>query len=375
MLTFYPSVPAPADCYDRGQILKAAEAALNAPCEHITDAAAPLSEGGPHDFYSNGDYWWPDPNQPDGLPYIQRDGETNPGNFIAHRMSMRRMRTHVSALAAAWRLTGEEKYAAKACRMLEEFFVDAGTRMNPHLLYAQAIPGVCPGRGTGIIDTLHLIDVPFAVEALRGAQAMTDTLYQALRAWFGAYLDWMLTHPQGKDEQNARNNHSVTCFVQLAAFARFTDREDVLSLCRKRYKEVFLPEQMAADGSFPQELRRTKPYSYSIFVLDNMVTLCQLLSGPEEDLWSYTASDGKNIALGLDYLLPFLQDKASWLYPPDVMHFESWPARASFMIFAGAALHREDCLRLYASLPYESQDEEVRRNLAVRQPMLYFGKL
>ena len=131
---------APACCCHRGQILAAAALALRAPCEHITDVAAPLSAGGPHDFYSNADYWWPNPDTPDGLPYVGRDGETNPGNFIAHRMAMRRMRTHVAALAAAYRLTGEGCYSAKACRFLQEFFIDEKTRMAPHLLYAQAIP-------------------------------------------------------------------------------------------------------------------------------------------------------------------------------------------------------------------------------------------
>lgn len=374
MISFYPSVPAPACCCSHASILPAADKALQAPCEHITDITASLSEGGPHDFYSNGDYWWPNPDTPDGLPYIQRDGETNPQNFTAHRLLMRRMRTHVSALAAAYRLTKKELYAQKACRFLREFFVDRATRMNPHLLYAQAIPGLCPGRGTGIIDTLHLIDIPLAAGALQGSQAMDAALYQALQDWFNKYLDWILTHPQGQQEQNAKNNHSVTCFVQLAAFALFAGRTEVAALCRQRYKEVFLPEQMAENGSFPQELRRTKPYSYSIFVLDNMVTLCQLLSVPEDNLWDYTTPDGKNISLGLDYLLPFLQDKTRWPYPPDVMHFESWPARASFLVFAGAALRRKDCLQLYEALPRETQDEEVLRNLAVRQPMLYFGR-
>src|SRR6202161_4011709 len=70
---------------DHDRILKAADAALTQEPVTITAFHAKLSEGGPHDFYSNGDYWWPNPNTTNGLPYIQRDGQTNPGNFIAHR--------------------------------------------------------------------------------------------------------------------------------------------------------------------------------------------------------------------------------------------------------------------------------------------------
>ena len=44
---------------DRGRILKVAEAALQQAPVAITAFPARLSQGGPHDFYSNGDYWWP----------------------------------------------------------------------------------------------------------------------------------------------------------------------------------------------------------------------------------------------------------------------------------------------------------------------------
>ena len=34
--------------------------------------------GNKHDYISIGRYWWPDPTKPDGLPYIRRDGQSNP---------------------------------------------------------------------------------------------------------------------------------------------------------------------------------------------------------------------------------------------------------------------------------------------------------
>src|SRR5215510_4532646 len=77
---------------DRQRILKAADAALRIEPIAITKFPAKLSEGGPHDFYSNGDYWWPDPAKPDGLPYIQRDGQSNPDNFVAHRRCIAQLR-------------------------------------------------------------------------------------------------------------------------------------------------------------------------------------------------------------------------------------------------------------------------------------------
>ena len=152
---------APADSaiatHERPRILAAAERALNATPLTITSFPAKLSEGGRNDFYSNGDYWWPDPTKPNGLPYLRRDGQTNPENFGAHRNALNTFRDQVAALAAAYRLTHEEKYAAHAVRFLDTFLLDPSTRMNPHLKFAQAIPGRNPGRGIGIIPILLVI--------------------------------------------------------------------------------------------------------------------------------------------------------------------------------------------------------------------------
>src|SRR5205814_8152109 len=124
----------------------------------VTAFRAQRSAGGPHDFFSEGDYWWPDPQHPNG-PYLRRDGETNPDNFVAHRNAMRGLSQIVPALVAAYEITGDERYARAAAAHLDAWFVTEATRMSPHLLYGQAIKGRATGRGTGISDTIHLVEV------------------------------------------------------------------------------------------------------------------------------------------------------------------------------------------------------------------------
>lgn len=357
---------------DRSRILRLAEEAMGMAPVSITQFPAGLSEGGPHDFYSNGDYWWPDPNRPNGLPYVRRDGQSNPDNFSAHRIALRNMRNAVAALAAAYALDGQEKYAAKAVTLLRVFFLDEGTRMNPSLLYAQAIPGVSSGRGIGIIDTLHLAEVPLAIMAIDKSKAMTPETRDGLKTWFADYAQWMTTHRYGLDEMNARNNHSVAYMVQLAAFARLTGDGEKLDLCRRRYKEVFVPQQMAVDGSFPQELARTKPYGYSIFQLDNMAILCQLLSTPDENLWAFTLPDGRGIRKAVEYLYPYLRDQSAWPRKPDVEHFEAWPVRQPALLFAGYAFGEGRYVDLWKTLEPDPTDAEVQRNMAITQPLLWF---
>jgi len=351
--------------------LKAAAVALTLSPVTLTQFRAPLSEGGPNDYYSNGDYWWPDPAKSNGLPYLQRDGQTNPENFNRHRMALRQMRDAVAALGAAYRLTGEDRYAARAAEWVRVFFIDPATRMNPHLKYAQAIPGVSSGRGIGIIDTLHLIEIPKAIEALQTSPSFSHQTVTEVKQWFQDYTEWMLTSQNGRDEAKTRNNHAVAFWLQVAVFATFTGDEPRQSECRRQFKEVFVPNQMALDGSFPQELKRTKPYAYSIFQLDNMTTLCQVLSTPADDLWKFELPDGRGIRRAEAYLYPFLADKSKWPLKPDVMAWDGWPARQSSLLFAGLALKDSTYLDLWRKLPPDPVDDEVCRNIAITQPLLW----
>jgi hypothetical protein len=370
-MAFYSRTHIDMAALDRDRILRCAQIALNQAPLHITDARAPASEGVPNDFYSNGDYWWPNPDTPDGLPYVRRDGESNPDAFLDHRRIMRAVRTAVSALSAAYRLTGEEPYAERAVHWLAEFFVNKNTRMNPNMTYAQAIPGICSGRSIGLIDTLHSVEIPLAIAHLKPSRALTTDLERHLKGWFADFLNWMATHPYGEQERDAHNNHGVAWAVQAAVFADFTDRTDISDLCREKFKTVFLPEQMAEDGSFPAELARTKPYGYSIFQLDLMATLAYVLSIPSDNLWAFEMPDGRGMARALAYLYPFLQDKSRWPYPPDVQHFEGWPVRQPALLFGGLALGEKRYLDLWRNLPPDSQDDEIRRNMVMRQPILW----
>ncbi|MFW6414285.1 MAG: alginate lyase family protein [Verrucomicrobiota bacterium] len=356
---------------DHERVLKQAEEALVTTPESITEAVAPMSEGGLHDYFSMGDYWWPNPDTADGLPYIRKDGYFNPDSFSEHRLIVRRLRTRVAQLAAGYVLSGKEDYAAHAAKLLHVFFIDPSTRMNSHLCYAQAIPGRCSGRGIGIIDTLHLVEVPVATEAMRHASSFPESVYTGLKEWFSEYLQWLLTHENSRQEMNHPNNHGVCWHVQASVFAWFTWDRETQEFCRRQYKNFLLPEQMAADGSFPKELQRTKPYAYSIFIVDNLCTLCHVLSTSEDNLWGFTLPDGRSIGKALEFLYPYLEDKSKWPYPPDVEAFEGWPVAMAGFLFAGLGLHRPEYYRLWQRLDSDPQNMEIRRNMAICEPLLW----
>jgi Alginate lyase len=356
---------------DRRRVLEAAARYLRESPVTITASSSPRSAGGRHDFFSEGDYWWPDPKNPDG-PYIQRDGMTNPDNFVEHRRAMVRLSLHVPALAAAWSITRDRRYADHAVRHLRAWFADAGTMMNPHLLYAQAIKGRVTGRGIGIIDTIHLVEVVRAASVLDAAGVVPAADRDAVRDWFSRYLTWMTTHEYGIAERDATNNHGTCWVMQVAEFARFTARTDLTDFCRTRYKTVLVPNHMAPDGSFPRELGRTKPYGYSLFNLDAMATVCQILSTREDNLWTFELPDGRGMRKALAFMTPYIADKKKWPHKPDVMYFDEWPVRQPSLLFGGVALDRPDYLALWRTLDPDPKVEEVIRNHFVRQPVLWY---
>ena len=350
--------------FDRHRVLQAANRHLEEKPITITASHCERSAGGLHDFFSEGDYWWPDPKNPDG-PYIQRDGMTNPDNFVEHRRHLMRLSVQVPALTAAWRITGERRYADHAMQHLNAWFVDDSTRMNPNLQYAQAIHGRSTGRGTGIIDTIHLVEVARSA-ALLGAGSV--------KPWFAEYARWMTTHPNGIAERDAKNNHGTCWVMQVAEFAALTGNSQLTDYCRERFNTVLLPGQMGADGRFPLEMARTKPYGYSLFNLEAMSAICQILSTPQHNQWTFELPDGRGMRKAMEFMTPYIRDKKKWPLPPDVMYDKQWPMRQSSLLFAGLAFGRSDYIDLWKTLPADSDVDEVIRNFFIRQPVLWAGR-
>ncbi|MEM9258430.1 MAG: alginate lyase family protein [Bacteroidota bacterium] len=360
--------PAPAPTEKEVLIPHPADVYLDQVPVPITAAVSERSAGGPRDFYSEGDYWWPDPENPDG-PYIRRDGETNPDNFVAHRRAMVALAKAVAALTAAYVETNDDRYADKAMEYLQVWFVNPQTSMTPHLLYAQAIKGRVTGRGIGIIDTIHLIEVAKAIQVLRDKGYLKDPLFSPIREWFGEYLTWLITHPYGIDERDHGNNHSTWWAAQVAAFADLTDRPTEMELAQERFKTL-LSAQMNDAGGFVDELKRTKPYIYMLFILEGYSVLAEYATTPDEDLWNYEGAQG-SLRKAWNFMLPFIKDKSTWTYPPDVMHFDKVPIQSPGLFLAARAYDDEEMMAIWESLDPERANAEIERNFPIRQPILW----
>ena len=284
-----------------------------APVSVMYKSSTPAS-GNKHDYMSQAPYFWYDSSKPNGLPYINRDGQRNPEIYtITDRRYIGELDNACRVLALTWYLTGDEKYAAKAATLLRRWFIEDSTRMNPNLEYGQAVPGVNTGRGIGIIETIALTGITDAAGLLQGSGSWTATDAGALQQWYRQYLDWMLTSKNGKAEHAAKNNHGVWYLVQATDFALFTgDKARARELAEEGKRQI--DNQIEKDGRMPLELARTMALWYSTYNLQAWFRLAMLAEIDGVDLWNYTNPQGAGIRTALDWLSPYALGEKKWDY-------------------------------------------------------------
>ena len=318
--------------------LEAQKALSAGPFSVVTKTSIPPS-GDKHDYMSQAPYWWPDPKSANGLPYIRRDGERNPEiNKITDHRSLDQLIAAVETLALAYYFKRDETYAIKATQLLRAFFLEPATRMNPHLEYAQFIPGANTGRGIGLIETRGLTKVVDAIGLLAGSRALTAGDKQGLENWFEKFLQWMVESKHGRDEAAARNNHGTFYDVQVASFALFIGKKELATRVLEESRQKRIAAQIEPDGRQPLELARTRSWSYSVGNLDGLMQLARLGENVGLDLWHYQASDGRSIRRALDFLVPFALGQQKWSYA----QLGEWQPQMLFPLLRRAARSYSD---------------------------------
>jgi unsaturated chondroitin disaccharide hydrolase len=275
------------------------------------------ASGDKHDYMSQARYFWPDPAKPDGLPYINRDGISNPELNKLDRNRLGTTANRITTLALAWYFSEEEKYARKATELIRVWFLDKATRMNPNLEYAQMIPGHNndKGRCYGLIDTYSFIEMLDAVALLEQSKAFTAKDSKQLKKWFAELTDWMLTSPQGKEEAAGANNHSVAYDAQIIAFALYTGNKKLAQEVVDTFAEKRIFPQIAPDGRQPYELQRTLAFHYSQYNLTHFIDIMLMARTLGTHIDNATSADGRNFYKAMDFLASYVGKSLSeWPY-------------------------------------------------------------
>lgn len=277
--------------------------------------------GDKHDYMSLAPYFWPDPSKPGGLPYMRKDGETNPEvKEYKDKEYMPKLCDVVYTLALAYYYSGNKAYADHAGKLMQVWFIDTATRMNPNLNFAQAVKGQNTGRGAGMIDSRHFVKLIDGIGLLRDAASWTAANQQTMQQWFRDYLNWMETSKNGIDEMNAKNNHGAWYEAQRISIASFLDEPALLKKYIASAKNR-LDKQIDDRGRFPLEMERTISLHYTVFAMDAFFVMARMAEQSGDDLWNYKSPSGKSLKMAFEELKPYLTGEKKW-DGPQIKEFE-----------------------------------------------------
>lgn len=316
---------------------KEAEEALKAGPFQVTDKKELPPSGNLHDYYSRASYYWPNPHTEDGLPWVCRDGESNPTARDSDQGRLMGLSTAVETLALAHFFFEDSRYAEKAIELLDAFFVNPETRMNPHLKYSQSIPGIWEGSGWGIVSTRLLIPVADSIALLESAGVLSQRTLDLLKGWMTTYLLWLLESEEGREASNKPNNHATIYDCQVVALARLTGQDYIAERVLREVPARRIDFQLEQTGKQMWEIARTRAFGYSVGNLDHLIDLGLMARRYDIDLFTYASPDGRSIQRSLDFLIPFATGAEDWRWERIMLEEDSGEKFALTLLKAATA--------------------------------------
>jgi hypothetical protein len=380
-----PATPSRPDvaAVDHDRILAAAGRSLNLAPTPLTALPCPRSPGTVHDYYSE--------SESDTGSATNSSSRADP--YLAHRDALYTLGLAVPALAAAYLLTADERYAAHALLHLRVWFVNSATRMTPKLDFGATPLSQTPPADTvggtfqGILETLPLVEIAQAIPFLAVSPVFSEAELKRLQAWFAAYLDW-LTRPEDSGPRlpalarDRKDHHGTSWLLQVSAYSSLAvppgdisrSEDNALAALRHRFQSVTLRAQISSDGKFPHELSTDTPYRNSLFNLDMLAAVCQLLSTRFDNLWDYSLEDGPGMRAAIAYHFPFISDRTLWPFRADVSHFSELPCRRASLLFCARAYQRPEYAALWKTLKPESTSPDIDHSVPIHQPLLWVSQ-
>jgi hypothetical protein len=356
---------------DHDRVLRLADSYLTQAPAPLTMLPCPRSPGTPHDYYSEADDYWPDSSAPTG-PYISRTGPPNSAAFTDHRDALLNLSLYVPALTSAFVLTKDQRYANHAIAHLRAWFIDPPTAMTPNLLYAQVILPAKTGRPEGVVEAVQLAEVAQSIPFLDSIESLSNSDLTTLLKWFADYLDWLNTSRLAGLARDSKSHHGTSWLLQASACAHLNTKDDrPLTELRHQFKTSTIRTQINFDGAFPHELITPIPYRNSLFNLDMLAAICELLSTRFDAVWDFELQDGPSMRIAIARHFPFMLHRGAWPYRADVALFNALPLRQPSLLFAARAYSRPDYADLWRTLPADPAAPELQRTFPIRQPLLW----
>ncbi|WP_260705361.1 alginate lyase family protein [Edaphobacter flagellatus] len=340
---------------DHDRILAAADRSLTEKPNPLTTIPADRSSGPPNDYYSE--------------PGDQSSA------FTAHRDALSALGHSVPALAAAYVITHDDRYAKHAAAHLEAWFVTPVTAMTPTLEFAQVATSAKTGKPEGVIEGLPLVEIAQSIPFLTTSEALTPASLEAITKWFISYLDWLNSSRTAGLARDMRDHNASSWLLQAAAAAKLNLKDDrPLTTLRHQFRSSTIRAQIGFDGNFQHELTTPNPYRNSLFNLDLLAGACELLSTRFESVWEYELQDGPGMRVAIARLFPFIANRGTWPYRADSAFFTQLPLRRPALLFAARAYSRPEYAELWKTLPADTSNAELDRTFPIRQPLLWITR-
>ena len=267
-----------------------------------------------HDYMSLGPYFWPNPKTKDGYPYIRRDGKVNPNALIdSDSPRLVRLTNALETLALAYYYTNNTKYAQRAVEMIQIWFINDTTKMNPHLKYAQGIPGTVPGRALGILDGRHFVRILDSITLIENSNLLSSKDLEIIKQWVKDYQNWLLNGEYAYDESHRPNNHGTFYDYQVVGYALYLEQPKKAKELLTNAQYIRLGSHIGSKGQNFHELERTRPLHYSLFDLEAMIGLA-LYSDHYDDVnfWTFTINQ-TSLKKAIDYVVKYKNNRDMWL--------------------------------------------------------------
>jgi len=237
-----------------------------------------------------------------------RDGVVDHAANMQARHLLGRTGARCWALALAWRLSGEDRYADKALELIHTWCINRNTFMEPT---GRVMGPATPGRAAnGDIALFGSCGPLFLAAYLLDDYAGWDLYAQAaVRRWVRSMIE-----PQRElmffEGRQMYNNWEGARLLYLATGAVCVGDLDLLGDVFAMWKQA-LPLKMTAEGELHRETMRTRSMHYTLFALRTGLLVAEIAHQHGVDLYGYN-TDGKCEKLAVDYAAKYLLDMDAW---------------------------------------------------------------
>ena len=279
----------------------------------VTDKPNVPPSGDKRDYFSVSRYWWPNPETEDHLPWIRKDGKTNPStrsdDFDSQRLRL--VAKKIEVLCVAYAISEDEAYAKRASAMLQTFFLDSKTGMRPNFRYSGSVPGVAEGRASGLIELRSITRILKVVHVLEKSDSFKGEVSSGLASWSRQLLDWILTSEIGRKEAVSANNHGTFLDATVMTLGYVAGRKSFARLVATESLPARMERQFDNFGKQRLELERTLSLKYSLFNIEAYMNCRELGTQIGVDVWS------EKLEKGIEYAARSVRGDRKWAHRQD----------------------------------------------------------